>query len=197
MKINVFYNTLLTLCLTLSTTLKSEEKALASCCETSDNDISILQGFSFFNFFLYVPSSSIEESKKMNRLVMHDLEKFGKVVPKSLNVQKVAEEITDSNSSLKSPSLCYKIEKITDLQGNSSSLAVAMLELKGGATIEKTKTYVSLCFWSQQCYVQLKSNNELQDAVKKTLSVLLGEFSKDFQKANNDSQKKITFYFAE
>jgi hypothetical protein len=196
MKSNLLFTVLLVPCaLLLSSSLISSEKDSLTIYKSNNNDLSVLSGFSSFNFFFLAGGSSTEESKKLNNLANTSLGKYGMVVSRSLDVQNPTEGINNPNSPLKSPSLIFNIEPVRDLQGKLLPISVASLEFDGGVTIGKTKAYTQACLWSRKCYVQGDLGKNLATSVSKTLDFLLKEFNKDFQEVNKDAASKITFYF--
>ncbi|MBI2742757.1 MAG: hypothetical protein HYX48_02430 [Chlamydiales bacterium] len=160
-------------------------------------DADTLRGFSSLTFFLYVPASSSTSSKKMEESAKQLLEKFGRVISKTLSVQSPFSEEDNKNGFLKNPFLTYEIKNIQDLTGKELPILKASLTFEAPATIIKNKEYCHSTLWSRNCYIQQNANTSMEKAVSQTLTILLKDFEKDYAEANKSSPLKPTIYFAE
>ena len=100
--------------------------------EAISTEFTALQGISSVQFF-FLPDATPEKIQSLNKLTLQSLQKMGKVIPKSLDIQNPTREMNNPNSSFKSPSLIYTFKKISDIQGNILPFSKATLELKTGA----------------------------------------------------------------
>lgn len=159
-------------------------------------DLIALAGVTEVKFF-FLPDVPAEKIKPLNAIAIQSLKKMGTVIPKALNVQNPTEGMNDPNSSFKSPSLIYTIEKIKDLKGNFLPVSMATLELKAGVTIDRSKDYIQTDLWKKECFIQLDLAKNTDITVKDTLAYLLKEFDKDLIEAKKKKNNKLVFYFAE
>lgn len=170
--------------------LQAEEKAKNS------EDLVSLKGITTFKFF-FIPDIPAKSLDSLNTFAIQSLKKLGLVVPKAFDIQNPTNGMNNPNSFFHSPSLIYKIEKVKDIRGNTLPISIASLELKDGATIEKTKNYIQADIWKKACFIQLDLKKNPDIAVRDTLSYLLNEFNEDLMKSDRADSKNIIFYFAQ
>ena len=158
-----------------------------------NDDAAVYKGISSFNFFFFSSGVSSENTDKATCLIQKELEKFGKVVLESMNIQDPTKGKSDPNSSFNSPSLIFSVETIKDLQGNSLPFVLISLEYRDMVSIDKNKVQTQSCLWSRYLFAKKKCSD--LEIIKESLPTLMKELEISYSDANNLKNHKKTFFF--
>jgi hypothetical protein len=153
-----------------------------------------LKGYKSLTFFPFVPTSSVQSWKQIEKLAIRELEKLGKVVPKDFSVESLFSEETVKSGFFKNPALSYTVASIDDIDGKELPFLKVTLSLEVSVKIEKNKEYGRSALWSYSCYFQGNLERDVESCVSETLPLLLKQFKADYLKTNS---KAPTIYFPE
>lgn len=152
-----------------------------------------LRDFSSIIFLFHSSSDFPKISRKLEKIAINELEKFGRVFPHGMTFP-FDEQIQSSPIGRKAL-LIFDINSVYDAHQNPLPFLRASLLFEAPIVIDQNKEFSHGLLWMRETYIYVNSHKELKKQLTQAFKFLVNEFAADYFSVNLNLPVEPTFHF--